>query len=388
MEAKINLQQLARTLAKKKNLSQKEAETFLREFFDAIIQNVTIEKSVKVTGLGSFKLIEVLERESINVGTGERIIIPGHTKMSFSPDTSLKDLVNKPFADFQTVIINDGTDLDEMERLPEEEEQKETREPEAEKEAEIEPETEQEAEIEPEAEQEPEAKQEPEAEPEAETEPVSEPAPEEPQSEPEPLPEPVPEEPVSEPEPSPAPMLEGTEQEDDQYAFAPEKVRVMTVAEKWALAIGILLLCALSYYAGYCHLFDIPKTTVPHETTVPEATVAPEKTPEALPAEQPSEDTISSAPVVEEDTIAPPKQTESRREEAIRPTLVLGKRYQIVGVRKTHIMKPGDYLTKIALEEYGEREFAKYIIAYNHFSDPNNVPVGMEILLPELKPIE
>jgi len=373
VEAKINLQQLAKVLAKKKDLSQKEAETFLREFFDAIIQNVTIEKSVKVTGLGSFKLIEVLERESVNVGTGERIVIPGHTKMSFSPDTSLKDLVNKPFADFQTVIINDGTDLDEMERLPEEEEQEET----------IEPETEQEPEVEPEAEQEPEA------EPEAEAEPVSEPAPEEPQSEPEPHPEPVPEEPVSEPEPWPAPMLEGTEQEDDQYAFAPEKVRALTAAEKWALAIGILLLCALSYYVGYYRLFDISKTTVSHETVVPETTVAPEKTPEALPTEQPSEDTVSSAPVVEEDTVAPPpNQTESRREEAIRPTLVQGKRYQIVGVRKIHIMKPGDYLTKIALEEYGEREFAKYIIAYNRFSDPNNVPVGMEILLPELKPIE
>ena len=122
METKITLPQLAKTLAQKKDLTQKDAEAFLREFFDAIIQNVTTDKLVKIKGLGTFKLIEVLDRESVNVNTGERIIIPGHTKLSFLPDPLLKDTINKPFADFQTVIINDGTNLEEMERIPEEEE--------------------------------------------------------------------------------------------------------------------------------------------------------------------------------------------------------------------------------------------------------------------------
>ena len=121
MGSKITIQQLAKTLAQKKKLSQKDAEAFLKEFFDSIIQNVTTDKLVKIKGLGTFKLIEVQDRESVHVNTGERFIIPGHSKLSFIPETALKDLVNKPFADFQTVVINEGTSLEEMERLPEEE---------------------------------------------------------------------------------------------------------------------------------------------------------------------------------------------------------------------------------------------------------------------------
>ncbi|MBO4550377.1 MAG: HU family DNA-binding protein, partial [Bacteroidaceae bacterium] len=134
MGNKINFQQLAKTLAQKKNLSQKDAEAFLKEFFDSIIQNVTTDKLVKIKGLGTFKLIEVLDRESVNVNTGERFIIPGHSKLSFTPETALKDLINKPFADFQTTIINEGTSLEEMEKVPLEE-QEEYVEPEEEQEA-------------------------------------------------------------------------------------------------------------------------------------------------------------------------------------------------------------------------------------------------------------
>ena len=99
MDTKVNISQLAKKLASKKNLSQRNAEAFLREFFDAIIRNVTIDKLVRIKGLGTFKLIEVLDRESINVNTGERFVIPGHTRLSFTPDAALRDLVNKPFAD-------------------------------------------------------------------------------------------------------------------------------------------------------------------------------------------------------------------------------------------------------------------------------------------------
>ena len=119
MDAKINLQQLAKTLAQKKNISQKDAEAFLRTFFDSIIQNVTDTGLVKIKGLGTFKLIDVLDRESVNVKTGERIVIPGHSKLSFAPEPGLKDLINKPFADFQTVVINEGTSIEEMEWVPE-----------------------------------------------------------------------------------------------------------------------------------------------------------------------------------------------------------------------------------------------------------------------------
>ena len=123
MNTKINLPQLAKILAQKTNISQKDAEVFLKEFFDSIVQNVTSDKLVKIKGLGTFKLIEVLDRESVNVNTGERIVIPGHSKLSFAPEPALKDLINKPFADFQTTVINEGTSIEEMERVPQQEEE-------------------------------------------------------------------------------------------------------------------------------------------------------------------------------------------------------------------------------------------------------------------------
>ncbi|MBO7167804.1 MAG: HU family DNA-binding protein, partial [Bacteroidaceae bacterium] len=121
MENKITLSQLARTLAQKMGMPQKKAEAFLKEFFDSIAENVKTDKLVKVKGLGTFKLIDVNDRESVNVHTGERIVIPGHSKLSFTPEASLRDAVNRPFADFQTVVINDETNLEDMERVPQEE---------------------------------------------------------------------------------------------------------------------------------------------------------------------------------------------------------------------------------------------------------------------------
>ena len=98
-----------------------------------------------------------------------------------------------------------------------------------------------------------------------------------------------------------------------------------------------------------------------------------------------SKDTVSAVPIVEEEPVAPTEVVERSQEEAIRPTLVLGKKYKITGTRKKYVIKRGDYLAKIAEDEYGVKEFAKYIIAHNHFSNPNNIPVGKEILLPELE---
>lgn len=119
MENKVLLQDIALALSKKRKLTNKEAEAFLKVFFRTIIENVIQEKSVKIKGIGTFKLIEVLDRESVDVNTGERIIIPGHSKVGFTPDNELKNKVNKPFELFQAVIINENTSLADMEALPE-----------------------------------------------------------------------------------------------------------------------------------------------------------------------------------------------------------------------------------------------------------------------------
>lgn len=339
MGIKINLQQLAKTLAQKKGIPGRDAEAFLREFFEAIKQNVSTDKVVKIKGLGTFKLIEVLERESVSVKTGERFVIPGHSKLSFTPEASLKNLINKPFADFQTVVINEGTSIEEMEWLPEDVEA-ESEETGAEEPASTESPSSQSDSV---SQQSPDSSSiqpspdspavQPEPQqilsPEPKEEPAEEPAPEpETVSEPEPKPEPA-------PEPAPAP--------------APQKPSSGWMKFLLPLII-VLLLCALGYFI-WSQQREQPSTVAP----------VPEEPKVETPAPEPP---------------APAPETQYEQ--------VPGGDYKIVGTRKTYVMKPGDFVTRIAIQEYGDKDIAPYIIVHNAFPDPDNVPVGAEIKLPEI----
>lgn len=113
MNEKLTVQDLISLLARKHGLSTENADAFVREFFSLIEQGLEADKYVKVKGLGTFKLVDVESRESVNVNTGERFKIEGHTKVSFTPDSSLRDLINKPFAHFETVILNENTVLED-----------------------------------------------------------------------------------------------------------------------------------------------------------------------------------------------------------------------------------------------------------------------------------
>lgn len=117
MEKKLLLQEVADLLATKTGISRKAADNFSRLFFDLIVEGLTKDKYVKIKGLGTFKIVSVGERESINIHTGERIQISGHNKITFTQDPFIKDLVNKPFAHFQTVPLNDETELSELEEV-------------------------------------------------------------------------------------------------------------------------------------------------------------------------------------------------------------------------------------------------------------------------------
>ena len=111
---KVSVAWIAEAIAGKHGLSQKDAEQFVATFFDLINEALHEEKMVKVKGLGTFKVIDVRERESINVNTGERVVIESHGKISFTPDPIMRDLVNKPFAQFETVMLNDDVDIEEL----------------------------------------------------------------------------------------------------------------------------------------------------------------------------------------------------------------------------------------------------------------------------------
>ena len=341
MENKITLSQLARTLAQKMGMPQKKAEAFLKEFFDSIAENVKTDKLVKVKGLGTFKLIDVNDRESVNVHTGERIVIPGHSKLSFTPEASLRDAVNRPFADFQTVVINDETNLEDMERVPQEE-------PEAVAEPEV---VEQQAEPEVALEQESAAEQVTPSAEESEELPSVEPE----KSEPEPVVE-VEEEVVAVPE-------EKKEEAVKQETVKAEQKKSRGGAKTFVMIVVALLLCVFSYFVGHYSLLEglLPKQK---QEPVKQQVV------EAAP------DTIKAEPVQVEPV------------EEVQYAQVPDGKYKIVGTRKTHVMKPGDYITRIALKEYGDKEMAQYIIVHNAFSNPDKVPIGQEIKLPELQEIE
>lgn len=109
MNEKINIQDLSSMLVSQNALTKEEADNFIREFFALIVSALDRDKYVKIKGLGVFKLIEVEARESMNINTKERFEIPGYTKVSFTPDASLRDTINKPFAHFETVILNENT---------------------------------------------------------------------------------------------------------------------------------------------------------------------------------------------------------------------------------------------------------------------------------------
>ena len=117
MKKKITTTELASFIAQREGTSKSSAEAFVRKFFEVIERGLLEDKYVKIKGLGTFKLVVVGERESVNVQTGERFQISGHTKVSFTPDNSLKELVNRPFAHFTAVDLNDDTETEELDAI-------------------------------------------------------------------------------------------------------------------------------------------------------------------------------------------------------------------------------------------------------------------------------
>lgn len=114
MMEKISIQEIATVLIEKNGLKRKEADQFVLTMFDLIKESLTTDRVVKVKGLGTFKVVDIEARESVNVNTGERVLIEGHDKITFTPDNSMKELVNKPFSQFETVVLNDGVTFDDM----------------------------------------------------------------------------------------------------------------------------------------------------------------------------------------------------------------------------------------------------------------------------------
>ena len=117
---KNDLHDIAKMLASKYGISVNEAKTFANTFIDLVNEGLQEDGLVKIKGFGTFKIVEVKDRESINVTTGERILIPGRSKVTFTPDSVMKELVNKPFSQFDTVVLNEGVDFSDIDQQTEE----------------------------------------------------------------------------------------------------------------------------------------------------------------------------------------------------------------------------------------------------------------------------
>ena len=111
---KLTIQEIAKILVEKNGLDQKAANRFATEMFAVILERLQQGEQVKVKGLGTWKIIDVEARESVSVRTGERVVIDGHSKVSFTPDATMKELVNRPFSQFETVVLNDGVEFEDL----------------------------------------------------------------------------------------------------------------------------------------------------------------------------------------------------------------------------------------------------------------------------------
>ena len=431
MNEKLNIQNLIELLAEKHGMDKADAESFVKEFFQLIEESLENDKYVKIRGLGTFKLIDVESRESVNINTGERFEIQGHTKVSFAPEPALKDLINKPFSHFETVVLNDETVLEDtpVEDNSEEEEKEEVFVEVVEVPTEVIEET---AEIVKEesvvvaeehiqvVEEVIETTEQPVREKEIQvdqTEPViqieeSEQFVEAPVVLSGEVKQPVTEVITPVDECVEEPLTEQKDQEDLVPTYevpeppSPPVNRADSSTMKFFIGIVILvvLLCVGAVtFMYYPDLFDrisppptekvadekIEKPAVPvaltdsivrKDTTTVVAkkdTVAEVVTPKVV--EEPK-------PVAKQETpaAAPKKETKKAAATPFEPDSV---NYKIVGTKATYTIQEGETLTKVALRFYGTKALWPYIVKYNSgvIKNPDHVPYGTVIKIPELE---
>lgn len=470
MEKRILLQELSELLAAREKLTKKKAETFAKAFFEIIESGLDKDKFVKIKGFGTFKLVSVSERESVNVSTGERFQISGHTKISFTPDTELRDLINKPFAHFQTVILNEGTDTAEFDKIDALTQQEEVEDNETEAIVESAASTSEAstpvaidenvavAPTEIPADESASNSEEPHEAPakvEAPTE-ISEQANEESEA-PTPLSATESEEASQTTETSSEAVMEDTPteaetttavetsteesenndalhsdvQESDAETFTEDNemeenntpIATPHSATNWwkvaTLTLLVALLMVISYFTGYFRLFGSCSNMSFNETAAVDTMAtdslknASEKDstafgqsadtinqPDHLPTVDRAQPSVpasprvaSPAPIVKKPapeaptpqpaaTPAPATEEEPATIEAY--SQVPGGKYRIVGTKRSHTLQTGETLRTLALNEYGSKGYAPYIIRHNHLKNPDRVAAGAVILLPEL----
>ena len=437
MNEKLNIQNLIEMLAEKHGMDKTDAESFVKEFFQLIEESLESDKYVKIKGLGTFKLIDVDSRESVNINTGERFEIQGHTKVSFTPEPTLKDLINKPFSHFETVVLNDETVLEDTEmgdNSEEEEKEENFVEPESstvvvesqvvvQETAEvIEEKTENAEEELIETVEEQVIQTVEEVVEDIKEQPVSEEAPSVYQAESIlsseesvvseesnlavaesviPMDEPVAEVPIEQKAQEelvptyevPEPPLPPVNKEDSS-----------TMKFFIGIVVLVVLLCigavTFMYYPDLLDRMSTPSTEKVADEKV-EKPAAPVVLTDSITRKDTTivvtkKDTVAEfvtpkvveepKPVVKQETpvVAPKKETKKAAATPFEPDSV---NYKIVGTKTTYTIQEGETLTKVALRFYGTKALWPYIVKHNSgvIKNPDHVPYGTVIKIPELE---
>ena len=406
---KISIFELAQILADKSGLKKKIAEQFAIEMFDVIKSGIEQDQLAKVKGLGTFKVIDVEPRASVDVNTGERVVINGHRKISFVPDAAMKELVNKPFSQFETVVLNDGVSFDDM--VEEKDQPNDTEEEVSLQDMPEEPADEVEEPV-VEVEEPVVENEEPIAETEesaAETEEV-----------------PVQEDIQEEQSAHTAPLIEFYDSQADEMDSQTENQEETDEAEEetedveedeedlerprygWKIAVVALMACAIGFAAGY---FVGQRATVGQKAEVADTLiVSPKKEVRQEPAEKlakPVEQADSVKPakpaVIAEETKQPepvkqPEQSAKPAEPA-KPAVneavnadkyeqmdarVRTGAYRIVGTDHTLKVRAGDDLKKIAKRTLGP-DMECYIEVYNGITAATPLEAGKELKIPKIE---
>ncbi len=369
--------------------SRENIELFTKAFFNAIIRGLHKDRFVKIKGLGTFKLIDVSSRESVDVNTGQRIEISGHSKITFTPDQSIKDAVNKPFAHLQAVVINEGTDVSQMGladgkavediRMKMEAEildgQSDVNvtvaEPEASDVGETVEAIEQDIAVEEpvsavELEQEDENIQTEEGSAATEEESTST-------------------------EVGSVANETGCDNEDavedaaepgNEYGDVAEQPVCVSKREKFFglwLALTAVVCLAIGYVAGNGDVLSLRTVKTEKGKAETSVSVKPVK---AAPAKVVSEkkDSVSAQPQM------PEKKKEVAVKKPVMPVMP-GDKFAIVGQKGEHVLGAGENITRLAKQIYGSKDCAKYIIRYNDISDPDLITIGTKLKLPDLQPV-
>ena len=394
---KINILDLKSHLVAKHGVSESDAQSFINDMNELLRTTLLEEGMVKLRGLGTFKLIDVDSRESINVNTGERVLINSHSKLSFSPDTAMRELINRPFSQFQTVILNEGVSFGN-----EEEEENAIQEPTtivAEEQPTVEnaPVTEEEPSM---AEEIPAVKEEAPAVEEStvtidaevsivDNEPITEAE----------EPEMVEEEPTAEEKTNTDDNLmkedasgeeeEQPEDEEQTTAIEEEAPKRHSAVRYMLYATSILLLMLVSAYGGYRYAYyeqegakavagtPIPNTTVKQQAPEPSVEKATPAVPDTLPSTaQPS------TPTEEVAELAPTESSLDIYEQ--RDARVRTGAYRIVGTLREVKVERGETLARIARRYLGEGMNC-YVEVYNDLTADTPLKEGQIIKIPQVE---